>query len=54
MCVCVCVCVCVCMYVCFEAFEISFIYNRDNIGPKIEPCGTPVFMILQSEAVLCT
>ena len=23
---------------------ISFIYNINNIGPKIDPCGTPIFI----------
>ena len=24
-----------------EVLQISFIYNKNSSGPKIEPCGTP-------------
>jgi len=29
-----------------------FTYNTYNKGPKIEPCGTPMFMDLIEDAVL--
>ena len=25
----------------FDTLPISFEYNRNKVGPKIEPCGTP-------------
>ena len=35
-----------------EAFSRSFVYNRNNIGPKTEPCGTPHKTVNQSEKKL--
>jgi len=30
-------------------FEISFTYNRNNKGPKTDPCGTPQDIFPKSE-----
>ena len=30
----------------FKESGISFMYNRNNKGPKIDPCGTPHFIFL--------
>jgi hypothetical protein len=30
----------------------SLIYKRNNNGPKIEPCGTPYFILVHFEIVL--
>ncbi len=29
-----------------ELFFISFTYSKNNQGPRIEPCGTPIFTLL--------
>ena len=31
-----------------EIFGRSFTYNRKRRGPRIDPCGTPIFKHLQS------
>jgi hypothetical protein len=28
-----------------DELEISFMYNKNNNGPNIEPCGTPVVIV---------
>jgi len=30
----------------------SFIYSRNNVGPKIEPCGTPQLIFSGAEVTL--
>jgi len=36
---------------CSMALGISLMYTRINSGPKIEPCGTPYFILVHSETV---
>ena len=33
-----------------NAFGRSFMYIKNNNGPKIEPCGTPKSMLLLAES----
>ena len=35
-----------------KACGISFIYKKNNIGPNIDPWGTPQFMVAASENTL--
>jgi len=32
-------------------FGKSFIYNKNNKGPRIEPCGTPVVTLNDADLV---
>ncbi len=41
MCVCVCVCECVSVCVCVCVTKMMMMNNK---GPKIKPCGTPIFI----------
>ena len=36
---------------CSAAFGKSVMYTRNNNGPKIEPCGTPYFVLVHFETV---
>ena len=33
----------------FHASHESLMYNKNNNGPKIDPCGTPYLMYLEEE-----
>ena len=35
----------------FMFFTISFINIKNNVGPNIDPCGTPALMCIQDELV---
>ncbi len=35
-----------------DALGRSFIYNKNNKGPSIEPCGMPIFMLRYDEFTL--
>jgi len=37
---------------CSTALGKSLMYTRNNNGPKIEPCGTPYFIVVHFEIVL--
>jgi hypothetical protein len=36
---------------CSMALGKSLMYTRNNNGPKIEPCGTPCFILVHFETV---
>jgi len=38
--------------VCSMALGKSLMYTRNNSGPKIDPCGTPYFILVHFETVL--
>ena len=40
------------MDISFMHLGLSFIYRRNNRGPRMEPCGTPCFIGAQLERVL--
>ena len=35
-----------------EELEVSFMYNKNNNGPNIEPCGTPVVIVHREDRIL--
>jgi hypothetical protein len=35
----------------YMAFGKSLMYTRNNNGPRIEPCGTPYFVLVHFETV---
>jgi hypothetical protein len=36
---------------CSKVLGKSLVYTRNNNGPKIEPCGTPYFILVHFETV---
>ena len=37
---------------CSTALGKSFIYTKNSNGPRIEPCGTPYFILVHFEVVV--